>query len=256
MSHAVQLDRDGLTKDQLASIEKFESDYNVVDKLLRKETGADRGKLSFVAVVQKYAERRRHWRGKDVLLMVAEVRNAIVHNKTDKIRYVAVPTPTLAASLATCRASLESPELVLPRLKRPVTSVAMDESLSSILRKIADCDYSQFPVYLGERFTGLLTENGITRWLATHVTKEGSMVEFDDVAARDLLGNEEARENFAFVSRDLPLDELPVLFADKPELEAVFITESGKKSERMIGVATQWDCLQLKKTAASFIGKR
>jgi predicted transcriptional regulator len=56
-------------------------------------------------------------------------------------------------------------------------------------------DYSQFPIYDEDEFVGLLTENGITRWLAKHVTQVLSLVDFEEIPVSALLQEEEMREN-------------------------------------------------------------
>ena len=44
-----------------------------------------------------------------------------------------------------------------------------------------------------ERFRGLLTENGITRWFAYHVATKVSLVELQDVHVKQALENEEEK---------------------------------------------------------------
>jgi predicted transcriptional regulator len=88
-----------------------------------------------------------------------------------------------------------------------------------------------------------LTENGITRWLAHYVSKEMSMVELNDVPVRQVLPEEEKRPNCLFVARDKTVDEAKALFATKELLEAVLITQSGNRTEKLIGIITRWDVL-------------
>ena len=114
------------------------------------------------------------------------------------------------------------------------------------MKMIKAHDFSQFPVYQEHCFAGLLTENGITRWLATHVVKKLSLVELDDVSVEEVLENEEKRINYRFASRDMPVDDIKGLFSTMEMIEAVLITASGKESERLLGIATRWDIIHLK----------
>jgi hypothetical protein len=100
-------------------------------------------------------------------------------------------------------------------------------------------------VYEGKQFRGLLTENGITRWLAGHVVRTLSLVELDDIHVGQVLRNEEKRGNYHFALRDTRVEDLSSLFAKQPLLEAVLITTNGKETEKLLGVATRWDILQL-----------
>jgi hypothetical protein len=99
-------------------------------------------------------------------------------------------------------------------------------------------------VYSNNRFKGLLTENGITRWLAKHVERADSLVDVNDVFVSELLREEEQRDNCSFVSRDLETEILRIMFRDLEILEAVLITENGQRTEIPLGIATRWDMLQ------------
>ena len=60
---------------------------------------------------------------------------------------------------------------------------------------------------------------------------------------RQVLKNEEVRVNYHFVARATRVDDVTGLFASQPLLEGVLITENGRKSETLIGIATRWDIM-------------
>ncbi|MFN8007522.1 MAG: CBS domain-containing protein [Terriglobia bacterium] len=237
-------DEIGLTKEQLDLIEHFEADYNKVDHFLRNALGRAKH-VPFTRLLDEYLRHHPGWHDADLLKMVAGVRNAIVHCKTNAYQYVAVPTPTLGEELRACRDRLTNPPHVIPAFKRRVETVSIDDTLARVLRLISLRDYSQFPVYDAERFQGLLTENGITRWLADHIAKEISLIELEGVSVRHVLLNEEKRPNFLFVSQDMLVDDVKELFASHELLEAGIITLTGKRSESLLGIATRWDMIQI-----------
>lgn len=232
--------RSGLTREQLETIDRFEADFNAIDHFLRTELRASHGQ-SFSSIVLDYRRRHRGWRDADLLREIADLRNAIVHGKTEPSGYLAVPSPALMKILARCRDDLTHPALAIPAFRKQVDSVDAGESLTSVLKRIAMRDYSQFPVYAEGRFAGLLTENGITRWLARRASAADSLVEFDDVEVSAVARVEEHRVNYAFVGRDMRADDLCALFWQNELLEAVLITHSGKESESLLGIATRWD---------------
>jgi predicted transcriptional regulator len=238
------VDRAGLTEDQLDLIQQFEADYNAVDHFLRKGFSSDK-QISFVHLVNEYSRRHAGWHDADLLKTIADVRNAIVHGKTEAYRYVAVPTPAIAQNLKACRDRLTNPARVIPKFQRKVERVSIDENLGQVLRIITKRDYSQFPVYEAERFKGLLTENGITRWLAHHVDTTLSLVDLDDVSVKKVLAKEDDRKNYRFVARSMRVDEVSSLFATHALMEAVLITATGKESEALLGIATRWDIIHI-----------
>src|SRR5439155_23524260 len=126
-------------------------------------------------------------RDADLLKRIGEVRNAIVHGKTEPYRYVAVPMRALSDDLRACRERLINPALAIPTFRRKVETVSLDDNLAHVLKIVAQQEYSQFPVYEASRFRGLLTENGITRWLAQHVATKFSLVEMEEVTVKQVI---------------------------------------------------------------------
>jgi len=182
---------------------------------------------------------------KHVCELAARIRNIIVHEGTSDGRVV-VPTPEMLRRFETVVAAVKRPRLAIPRFERAVETFQSNEPLSSVLNLINRRDYSQFPVYRSGRFHGLLTENGITRWLAHHVTERGSVVVIEMARAGDVLGCEEAKQAAAeFAPNDEAVGFVGLRFQRNPLLEAVLITKSGAKSERLLGIATRWDIATL-----------
>jgi predicted transcriptional regulator len=233
-----------LSKEQLDLIEHFEANYNAVDHFLRDALGCDNA-VPFIGLVGRYSDDHTGWSDAELLKTIAAVRNAIVHWKTEAYRYVAVPTPEIARRLRNCRDRLTNPVRAIPKFQRPVEVVSVSDTLTQVLKIIKERDYSQFPVFESGQFRGLLTENGITRWLAHHVATELSLIELDDVTVNQVLENEEQRTNYKFVARDMRVDDLSSLFASQELLEAVLITQNGIETEKLMGIATRWDMIHI-----------
>jgi predicted transcriptional regulator len=229
-----------LTKKEIDAIQNFERDYNEVDQFLRNAVGT-RSQSSFTSRVKEYRRSHPRWVDADLLHIVADIRNAIVHYKTHTYQYVAVPGPEISKELRACRQRLLEQPTAIKIFGRDVTTVERNDSLATVLRLIGKRDFSQFPVYDHRNFHGLLTENGITRWLAEHVTRELSLVELDEVHVKEVLGREERRPNYCFVARDTRVDDVRALFETRDLLEAALVTEHGKESETLLGIATRWD---------------
>jgi predicted transcriptional regulator len=231
-----------LSKEQRELVEEFLAAYNELDGELRRILEQERDRdLPFVGLVNGIAARRSHWLDVGYLKRVAKLRNLLVHDPKSPYEYPAVPTEAMVADLkATCRRLLAR---VLPKFSKKVETVAPQDSLASVLRKITELSFSQFPIYSGTTCKGLLTENGITRWLADHVTNELSIVELEEVAVRDVLSKEEKRKNWEFVSRVESVESVRGLFTDKKLLEAVLITDSGSDRESPLGIVTRWDVM-------------
>ena len=238
------VDCKGLTKEQRDLIEQFEADYNAVDRFLRAALDADH-QVGFAKLVRRYANEHVGWAEAEFLTTIAKIRNLIVHERTDPHRHVVIPTLAVAEGLKQCKERLINPPRAVPIFKRTVETISIHDTLSRVLKIIQERDYSQFPVYENERFRGLLTENGVTRWLARHVSQSVSAVRLGDIPVSQVLPNEEERQNYQFVRHDMRVDEVTELFAKQALLEAVFVTASGDETESLLGIATRWDILHL-----------
>jgi predicted transcriptional regulator len=158
---------------------------------------------------------------------------------------VVIPTLAVAEGLKHCKERLMNPARAVPTFQRTVEIISTHDTLSGVLKIIEERDYSQFPVYEDKRFRGLLTENGVTHWLARHVSQSDSSVRLGDIQVLQVLQNEEERTNHQFVRHDMRVDDVTALFAKQTLLEAVFVTASGDETENLLGIATRWDILQL-----------
>ena len=232
-----------LTEKEKYTIQQFESLYNEIDNYLRKMTGKEK-KVPFFCVVNEYFGKRNPLSKEETILRnVGDLRNCIVHGKTKPYEYCAIPTEVIVEEMERILKRLKDPTLVIPKFQKKVERVGVTDSIAHVLKRINEYDFSQFPVYDDKGFKGLLTENGLTRWLAFHVVNKLSLVDLTEVTVKEALKEEEKRKNWAFMGKDKTVGELKENFSKNTFLEAVLITETGKQTESLIGIATRWDIL-------------
>lgn len=237
----------GVTEEQRALVDRFIAAYNAIDHALRGKLDLP-NEVGFSRAVRMQMEQKPSWKDGQALLRYAELRNVLVHEPQVPNGYLSIPVESVVADIEAIRDRLLNPQRVYPAYQRGVVTVTPDETLDTVLALIKERDYSQFPVYDADfTFRGLLTENGITRWLAHHLDLLGgtTLVEFDDHRVEHVLATEEARRNIDFVARTALLDEVESLFAQNPTLEAVLITHSGRSSEKPLGIITAFDVSRL-----------
>jgi predicted transcriptional regulator len=201
--------------------------------------------VPFARLVRKYAQEHPRWKDADFLRTIARIRNVIIHEKTEPYRHAVIPAPAIAEELARCKERLLNPARAFPTFERMVQTINLDDSLTQVLSLVHQRDYSQFPVYEERRFKGLLTENGVTRWLAMRAAKSRFAVQLNGIAVSQVMNIDARRENFQFVSSDTTVDDVATQFAEFPLLEAVLVTANGKDTEELLGMATRWDILHL-----------
>lgn len=228
------------TAEERERIRQFRTAFNRIDKELRKRTGVDRSR-GFPQVLQRFGAGFGHDIDLDFLLDASRLRNLLIHNEMQPHEHFAVPSQRSFSALQVIAKALLAPVRVLPIFRKKVRTITLDDTLETVLRVIDSEDFSQFPVYRDGAFKGLLTENGITRWLAHHVTNNETAIEARSVTVRTLIREEEDRGNYAFISQSEEIAALRKRFADMPALEAVFITADGSKDAALLGIATTWD---------------
>ena len=245
MSHYEQISRpNGMSNEDFDLIERFVTAFNRIDRYLRDLYRAD-DRMSFGRLVEIHLRKNPHWRDADALRSFKSVRNVIIHERDLPYRYLFVPTRAAVEEIEQVRDRLVSPERLLPRFRRNVIRADVHDTAAKILRLVHEHHGSKFPVYEEEQFRGLLTEHGITRWLAWHTASDGTQIGLAGVTAMDMLAAEQDDRNVEFLAADATTDELIRSFSMNPSLQAVLITETGQKTERLQGLATWGDALRL-----------
>jgi predicted transcriptional regulator len=233
-----------MTAEERERIQHFLARYNRIDAYLRQKLRIPRQKGGFTQVTEKFDREFPNTIDVETLRIVAAMRNALVHETLNRSDYCLIPSRTILRQLDDLSDRLFSPQRVLPAFSRQVETVSPKDSLLNVLQRIAVRDYSQFPVYTGNRFEGLLTENGITRWLAIRAVKDVPLRKFRGVYVRHLLSQEETEETCVFVSPSEEVCAVRNMFANLPLLEAVLITDNGRSNMPLKGIATRWDVLR------------
>jgi predicted transcriptional regulator len=193
-------------------------------------------------LLRAYAE-RTGWGDIEQALEFTEIRNFLAHRHAGPGRFAATPTWETVRRIERAAGDCQSPKLAVPTFAREVTTVDTDSTLSDVLKQIAVSDFSQFPVYRRTEFAGLLTENGITRWIAGRARDAQVTLDTSAVSVRQLLRQETTQRAVTFMRTDAEVGEVVVAFRKNPLLEAVLFTNDGARNRPLLGIATQWDVI-------------
>ncbi len=220
---------------------RFLDAYTRIEQGLQKIVAPDRF-LRFFELI-KCACRlspfvRRH---KVDLMEFGELRNAIIHNRTDG-RIIAEPDDEVVAAIERIAAQLTEPPLVVPLFEKKVITVAAGDSVEKAVSLLYRHSYSQLPVMEKGFVVALLTTNTIARWLGRALEKGFSM---EDSTVRSVLEYVEHGDNFKFIGAGTTLFEVQELFYTYYQrgkrLDAVLITPGGGAAEPLLGIITMRD---------------
>ena len=155
--------------------------FNELEITLQKVL--DSKETMFILLEQAKAQSRInpvsvHW---DLLYAARQLRNLLTHQTTTDIPEIAEPSTYLIETLKRIITQYKSPVSIMEYLKaqkdETIITFKVGESLQRVLTVIKEKHYSQFPVFDDHEYIGLISENGITNWLAEKVSDESMMSE-------------------------------------------------------------------------------
>lgn len=229
--------------------DRFLTAFNRIDHTLRDIVEA-KDFMPFYRLVDQARKKSPLVRKyEDDLRSYADLRNAIVHHRTSTEFVIAEPHLQIVEKIERIDEVLAKPKLVGQLFRKRVMTFQISDSLNHTLKVIRKRKYTQFPVYDGNIFKGLITTVGITNWLATSMS--GSHLPKQVPTLQDILQHEKnaASANYKFISRYITIYEAEEIFKQGVErgrrFEALLITEHGKPHQKLIGIVTPIDIMKV-----------
>jgi predicted transcriptional regulator len=221
---------------------KFIDAFATTERVLRRLTGSDRHTPFYQLVDVAAAKAPGVRRYRDDLKEFADLRNAIVHARSDG-HAIAEPHERVVRELQRLASMLDAPPQVLPLFQKAVFTIQLSDRISEVLKLFWPKNFSQAPVLSGGKLVGVLTSNTVSRWLATRAGDE--LVDLSEYSVSDALQRTEHKDNWCMVSRTTPLidviDSFDSAEASGRRLDAVLVSQSGKPTEGLLGIITIHD---------------
>ncbi len=224
----------------MANSDLFLISFNRIEKWMRDEMGNARN-MGFTELVRRLAQRKQLMIRKyeDDLLQLAQLRNAIVHDRIAVDFVIAEPNDWTVKRIQLIEQELIQPETVLPRFAKRVTGFEQDLPLLELLKIVAEKRYSQFPLYNKGKFVALITLRNIGFWLAKESQK--GPVDLTNKRALDLIIQNGKYTNYRFVPAKTHIYEVEAMFREQGTLEAVLITKDGNPDGNLLGIVRPRD---------------
>lgn len=214
--------------------------YNQIDAALK--TRSDR--FETFAQKVKNSKNRAARKNHNELLSYGELRNAIVHHYLDVIEPIAEPHITTVEDIKRIHDEITNPKKVIPIFHNDdIAGAHKEDYINDILIKMREHSFSQFPVYdESDNVIEVISTNTIARWIANIFTDKGEIL-IDEAKVKDFIEEIEFKQNYKFIQRNATVYDAYYLFIDeikknKRNLEVLFITESGKPTEKLLGMIT------------------
>lgn len=217
--------------------------FHSIESILRQQLGREE-RILFSQLVNQAAKKNALIRQKaERLKSFGDLRNAIQHGSGLNGEAIAEPHDKIVNEIIDIEEKLRSPKR-MNHFFCDVYSLNETDSMSKMLQLVQQFQYSQFPVFNSKgEFISLVTESGITNWLASKVKED--LISFEETKVSDLLSVDELAETYRFISRRNTIYEAKDYFLQAAnegrKLEALLITESGKSNQSLLGIVTHWD---------------
>lgn len=181
------------------------------------------------------------------LLEYSELRNAIVHERTELNYAIADPHIEIVESIEKIAEEMTAPKLVIPTFAKTLRVLQADLTIKTVLNIIRETRYTQFPVYRSKQFVGLLTDKKVLHWIAQNLNSDFS--ELLQTPVIELINDNDGELNYRFIPRTMDIYEaeeiLLEVFKKHEGIAALLITEEGKSNQKLLGMVTPRDLIRI-----------
>jgi predicted transcriptional regulator len=233
----------------MTNSEQFLAAFNRIEKHLAslRDNRGHRGMRELVRLLKNRHKLIRVF--EPDLREFSELRNAIVHRTTGQS--IAEPKKETVERIEYIARAIINPPMVMDIASKPVFVTDVRAQANEVVKRMADEEFEHVPVYNGKNFVGVFSDISIMKWLASQsdVCELGAMTIGD---MKPFLDRPDMGVNgYQFVSKKMDIFEMQERFLsfmdEKKQLGALFITDKGKRSEKILGVVTPRSLPKIKK---------
>jgi CBS domain-containing protein len=228
--------------------EVFLQIFSEIEKCLRTQVAGERTD-SFYSVIERASSANQIVRRyKDDLKEFADLRNAIVHERSDG-HVIAEPNDRAISSFRKVRAALLDPPRVLPQFSREVYACKADDTIGKVVAAMRQGSFSQVPILGDGKVISLLTSETVVRWLGSEI--ENELVSLSDTRIAAVIEHREESAHYCFLPRSATLFDVLTCFEKfivaGNDLDAILISHDGKADQAMLGILTAYDLPEILK---------
>ncbi|NLC16635.1 MAG: CBS domain-containing protein [Clostridiales bacterium] len=221
---------------------KFIEAYNIIDRTLRTQYGY-KDSLSFSELLRQTAPKNQLVKKyADELYDFGRLRNAIVHKSTDKI--IAQPNDEAVELITHIARLLTSPPLAIDVVKkRQIIAFDDDQNVSDLIEAISKHNYSNIPIYQGDRVAGIVNSKQILNVLVK-ILQTKKILNYEDLKKIKLSQIAHIDyEEYVFMPTSASIIDVLTVYAQNPRLKAVLLTRHGDNTLPVLAVVTSSDWL-------------
>lgn len=218
--------------------------YNHLESVLRQQHKIPGHEGPIAWVLRN--DRRRFARMSEELEYCRQVRNLYQHNERIDGSYAVIPSDAMIGTLRRTIEKIENPARAWDVCVKAqeVYSAQLEDLMRPAMRTMAERSFTHVPILRDGRVVGAFSENTLLSFMMRDaiviIEEDCTFEEIGDLLPLDA----HVSETFAFVPKDMLATDLAGMFEEsmrkQERLGMVFVTESGSRQQRLLGIATAW----------------
>ena len=220
---------------------RFLNAFTQLESLFKRMNQTEQTR-NFTAYVHYYAKNNEVVKMyRDDLLQIAQLRNAIVHERVEGDEVIAEPHLDLVEKLESILALLSKPKTIKDLKLRELLTCQIDDWFMDVISRMEKYGYTQVPVLKGVRVVNVLSTTHVLHFIQDNINE--GIVDFAGIKVADVL--EASTKHYELVYEDKPLIEVVNLFNQRIQegnrLTCLVILNNKSSTNGPVGVLTLKD---------------
>lgn len=233
--------------------DRFVNAYNIIDHALRTQYNF-RTNITFTDLIRRCSSLNTVIRVyEDDIIDFARLRNAIIHNRTDRL--IAEPHMEVVELLEKVARLISTPPLAIESIKSGEVDIASaDISVKELIIETSRVHHSSLPIYKGNTLVGVIRWRKFVEVLGAHVISSGKSIDefIEKTTVEQYLKTYPSNNHYMVASNKITIEQVLSLFNHNRKLACIIITKDGSISCKPIGIITGGDVMDLMKVLEAY----
>lgn len=227
--------------------QRFINAYNLIDHSLRVQYNF-KTNITFSDLIRRCSTLNQLIRVyEDDLIELARLRNAIVHNRSERL--IAEPHEDIVELMERIAQHVSAPPLAIDVIKSVSVSIIPTEAkVRDFFIMTYKVGHSNIPVYnVKNELVGVMRRDVLMQALGKIVENGGSIDHFiENTTIEQYMREFPYTSHFCIASAQITIEEVLSLFENNRKLSCIIVTQTGAANSQLKGIITVGDLIDLK----------
>ena len=173
------------------------------------------------------------------------IRNFLDHNPSIGSEFPVIASEAMIHFLSDLINDLKTLPTAEQKMIKEVCTRTPDNKLLPMMRLMREKNYTHIPIVQNDKVIGVFSESSILSFTIDHP----DVIITDNTRVSDIMDYlrlfDRKAESFRFVPHDMLISEINIIFENAVKagdrIGLIFVTNSGKETEKLLGILTAWD---------------